>query len=108
MVVMILQNVPTSLRGELTRWMLEPRAGVFVSSLSALVRDKLWERVCQNAQGGACIMIHNAATEQGFACRFWAAGTRVVEDFDGLTLVRVLGSEGETSSAEGGKGRHDG
>ena len=41
MIVMILENVPTSLRGELSRWLLEPRAGVFVGHVSARVRDKL-------------------------------------------------------------------
>jgi CRISPR-associated protein Cas2 len=74
--------------------------------MSALVRDKLWERVCQNAQGGACVMIHNAASEQGFSCRFWGVGSRVVEDFDGLTLVRILGSEKAAgSTAETGVGQ---
>ena len=34
MVVMILERVPPSLRGELTRWMLELRAGVFVGTLN--------------------------------------------------------------------------
>jgi CRISPR-associated protein Cas2 len=55
MVVIILESVPVSLRGELTRWMLELRAGVFVGSLSAMVRDKLWEMVCskfKNKGGG--------------------------------------------------------
>jgi CRISPR-associated protein Cas2 len=30
---MILEKVPTSLRGELTRWMLEPKSGVFVGNI---------------------------------------------------------------------------
>jgi len=89
MVVMILESVPASLRGELTRWMLEPKAGVFVSDLSALVRDRLWAKVCQSSQGGACMMIHNAATEQGFAFQFWGGGSRLVEDYEGLALIRI-------------------
>ncbi len=43
MVVMLLEKVPTTVRGELTRWLLELRAGVFVGNISALVRDKLWD-----------------------------------------------------------------
>ncbi len=89
MAVMILERVPPSLRGELTRWMLEPKAGVFVGSLSAMVRDKLWEKVCQGANGGACMLIHNAANEQGFTMRSWGNTSRIVEDYEGLLLIRV-------------------
>ncbi len=46
MIVLILEKVPTSLRGELTRWLLELKAGVFVGKVSAMVRDRLWEHVC--------------------------------------------------------------
>ncbi len=45
MVVIILESVPTSVRGELTRWLLELHAGVFVGNISAMVRDKLWEMI---------------------------------------------------------------
>lgn len=85
---MVLENEPSSLRGELTRWMLEVHAGVFVGNLSALVRDRLWEEVCGRLRGGAAILLHSAANEQGFAIRFWGLPSRVVEDFDGLLLVR--------------------
>ncbi len=47
MVVFLMEKVPVSLRGEITRWMLELRPGVFVGNISALVREKLWEAVCQ-------------------------------------------------------------
>lgn len=48
MVVMIVERAPPGLRGLLTRWMLEPKAGVFVGTMSAMVRDKLWQRVCRS------------------------------------------------------------
>lgn len=69
--------------------MLELRAGVFVGSVSGMVRDRLWERVCRRARGGAAVLIHSADTEQGFAVRFWAGPRRIPEEFEGLTLVRV-------------------
>ena len=65
MVVMILESVPTSLRGELTRWMLEPKAGVFVGTVSAMVRDRLWGKVCKSVRDGGCMMIHRTNNEQG-------------------------------------------
>jgi CRISPR-associated protein Cas2 len=88
MVVIILENVPTSLRGELSRWMLEPRAGIFVGNVSGAVRDKLWQMVCTKKKSGAGLLFCNAANEQGFAIRFHGDTSRIVEDFDGLLLIR--------------------
>ncbi|MCZ2079098.1 MAG: type I-E CRISPR-associated endoribonuclease Cas2e [Bryobacterales bacterium] len=89
MVVMILERVPISLRGELTRWLLEVRAGVFAGTISARVRDKLWERACGAMGGGAGMLIHNADTEQGFSVRFWGKTGRSVVDYEGLTLIQM-------------------
>ena len=89
MVVIILERVPPSLRGELTRWMLEPRTGVFVGKLSAMVRDRLWEQVCGSMRGGAGMLLYNTDNEQSFAFRFWGSTSRSLVDFDGLTLVSV-------------------
>jgi CRISPR-associated protein Cas2 len=89
MVVLILERVPAALRGELTRWMLEPKTGVFVGRVSAMVRDLLWEKVCKAARGGGCTMIHTANREQGFAIRLHGDPSRQVEDFEGLFLIRV-------------------
>lgn len=89
MVVMILERVSTRLRGELTRWLLEPRAGVFVGTVSALVRDRLWELVCRRAGKGGVMLVHTTDNEQGFALRLWGDTTRLVRDFEGLSLVTV-------------------
>ncbi|MFZ5824070.1 MAG: type I-E CRISPR-associated endoribonuclease Cas2e [Bacillota bacterium] len=89
MTVIILEKVPVGLRGELTRWMLEPKAGVFVGSLSAAVRDRLWEKVCQGARDGGCLLVYTAANEQEFKIRMWGDTSRVPEDFEGLTLIRI-------------------
>ena len=89
MVVMVLEAVPRSLRGELTRWMLEVRAGVFLGSLSAMVRDRLWAKACQAAKDGSCILLYNTNSEQGFAIRTAGPTRRRIEDFEGLVLVRV-------------------
>ena len=89
MVVMILENVPTSLRGELTRWMLEPKAGVFVGTLSGMVRDKLWDKVCKSVKDGGCMMVQRTNNEQGFAIRYWGNLKRQLRDFDGLFLIGI-------------------
>lgn len=89
MVVMILERVPPGLRGELTRWYLEPKAGVFVGRVSALVRDCLWEKACGQAREGGCVMIHSSNNEQGYLIRSWGRSARSVEDLEGLFLIRV-------------------
>jgi len=53
------------------------------------VRDKLWEKACKNAKDGGCLMIHTTNNEQGFEMKSWGRTARVLEDFDGLSLVRM-------------------
>ena len=89
MTVIVLERVPVSLRGELTRWMLELKAGVFVGKVSAMVRDRLWERVCTNMRGGAGMLIYSSDAEQSFTMRFWGATDRAIVDFDGLSLIQI-------------------
>lgn len=89
MVVLILERVPEGLRGELTRWLLEPKAGVFVGRVSALVRDRLWEKACAKSRHGGCLMFHTSDNEQGFRILTWGNTSRSIEDFEGIFLVRV-------------------
>ncbi len=89
MIVLILERVSPSLRGELTRWFLEPKAGVFVGRTPASVRDRLWEKACSQAKDGGCLMVHSSNTEQGYKIRSWGETSRSIEDFEGLFLVRV-------------------
>lgn len=102
MVILILERVPAGLRGELSRWMIEPRAGVFVGNVSALVRDKLWDKVEQQARGGAALLLHTARTEQGFRVRSHGDPSRTPVDLEGVALVRLppLASRRKTSPAE--------
>jgi len=89
MVVLILERVSPGLRGELTRWFLEPQAGVFVGRISAAVRERLWEKACSQAGEGGCLIIHSTDNEQGYNVRTWGRTARSIEDFEGLFLVRV-------------------
>lgn len=89
MTVLILERVSPGLRGEVTRWLLELKAGVFVGQVSAMVRDKLWDLACKEVQEGAGILVHATDTEQGFAFRFHGVPGRQPVDFEGLTLLRV-------------------
>lgn len=86
-----LERVPVGVRGDLTRWMLQPATGIFVGDVSAEVRSRLWSRVCAYKRSGACVMVTAARNEQGFELR--QHGDRSVEliDADGFALVRRTG-----------------
>lgn len=89
MIVLVLEKVPVSLRGELTRWLLEPKTGVFVGRVSALVRDLLWEKVCDKMKAGGGFMIHQSDSEQGFSLRMHGKTARQVTDYEGLSLITI-------------------
>ncbi len=96
MVVMILEKVPASLRGELTRWMIEPRTGVYVGHLSARVRDKLWEKCYLGSQAGGVVQIWSTNTEQHFELRMAGDTSRLLVEAEGLQLIKVPGESSKT------------
>jgi CRISPR-associated protein Cas2 len=97
MVVMILEKVPASLRGELTRWLVEPHSGVFVGHVNATVRDRLWDKCCKAKRAGGVVQAWSTNTEQRFKMRVTGATRRSVVDFDGLQLIRLPpAQDGET------------
>jgi CRISPR-associated protein Cas2 len=89
MVVMILEKVPASLRGELSRWLIEPRPGVFVGHVNAMVRDKLWQKCCEKKRAGGVLQIWSTNTEQRFQMRAHGDTARQIVEFDGLQLIRL-------------------
>jgi CRISPR-associated protein Cas2 len=89
MVVLIVEKVTPSLRGELTRWLIQPKTGVFVGRLSARVRDLLWQRVVKNKGAGAATMLYSDNTEQGFSVCSAGDTSKVMADFEGLMLPKT-------------------
>ncbi|MGI4787791.1 MAG: type I-E CRISPR-associated endoribonuclease Cas2e [Janthinobacterium lividum] len=87
MTVLILERVPATLRGELSRWMIEPRTGVFVGKVSAMVRDSLWDKARSGAKSGAGMLLYSSPTEQGFLALSFGDTSRDLVDWEGLTLV---------------------
>ena len=94
MVIIILENVPVGLRGELSRWMLEPKSGVFVGTLTARIRDLLWEKCCSRAKTGGVIQIWNTNNEQGFSMRMHGVTSRSIEEVEDLQLIKIKGDYG--------------
>jgi len=88
MVIVIVEKVSPSLRGLLSRWLIEVKTGVFVGNLSALVRDLLWEKYLQNIAGGSALQIWTTNNEQGFDMRMAGSSDRIIADYDGLKLIK--------------------
>jgi CRISPR-associated protein Cas2 len=101
MTLIVVQRVTPSLRGMLSRWMLELKPGVFVGSISARVRNELWKLVLGLKRLGACTMVYRAANEQGLTIAAHGDDTRAVVDYDGLSLLkRLSGSKGSVPPAK--------
>jgi CRISPR-associated protein Cas2 len=82
-----MEKVPIKLRGELTRWMLEARTGVFIGNMSATVRELLWEKINEAIEQGSAMLIYSYDTEQGFQIQITGEPKRSVMDFEGINLI---------------------
>lgn len=89
MMMIVLQNVPKRLRGELTRWLLEPFPNVFIGHVSARVRDFLWEKCKKECKNGGVVQAWNTNNEQHFTMRMDGNLKRSVVDMEGLQLVYI-------------------
>ena len=86
---MIIENATTSLRGELCKWMLEVKPGVFIAKVSALVREELWKKVKDDSQAIGAILAYSAPSETGFLMEMFGEPTRSIIDLDGLQLIKI-------------------
>lgn len=89
MIVMILEKVPTSVRGELSRWLVEPRTGVFVGHVSAMVRDRLWEKCRKSRGAGGVLQVWTTNNEQRYRMRACGDTSRRIVELDGVQLVQI-------------------
>lgn len=88
--VILLERVPRSLRGDLSRWMLEPKTGVFVGDVSSRVQEHLWQRVAEMVKDGSAVLIHANDSDLRLAFEVSGVPRRELKDFDGLKLVKRL------------------
>lgn len=100
MIIIILQKVPPSLRGELSHWFIEPHTGVFIGHVSALVRDKLWEKCCQQKSAGSVIQAWSTNNEQHFEIRTNGHTSRTLLDLDGIQLPLIPHKTGRKKKSE--------
>lgn len=87
MIVLSATSVPDHLRGALSRWLLEVTPELYIGTVSARVRDELWQSVCSCTDGGTAVLAYPNDNEQGFDIRTAGPQRRTPTDFDGLTLI---------------------
>ncbi|MFQ7139093.1 type I-E CRISPR-associated endoribonuclease Cas2e [Evtepia sp.] len=89
MTVIAMDAAPEGVRGELTRWFLELKPGVFIGKVNTRIRDLLWERICQTDAANGAVMAYAAPNEQGFSLRVFGVPKRRVNDFEGIQLITI-------------------
>lgn len=93
MTVFVFDNAKPGLRGELNRWFLELKPGVFVGNVNARIRELLWERIRDGKMADGAVMVYPAANEQGFGMDIFGQPHREVVDLEGVQLIRVVAEE---------------
>ncbi|GMT48863.1 MAG: hypothetical protein IEMM0008_0402 [bacterium] len=89
MTVLILEKAPVSLRGELSRWMIQIKVGVYVGNLSHRVREKLWEKILSYKKSQNAIMVYTSNTDQGFRVLHTGETRMGIVDMDGFILTKI-------------------
>lgn len=91
MMVLILHSIRPGVRGQLTRWLIQPQTNFYVGHPSARIRDHIWKLITNeiDTKGGSAILIHPDPSEQG--CRILSYGDtpKTMRDFDGLILPKT-------------------
>ena len=86
MTVVTLTNVPSSLRGDLTKWLQEISTGVYVGNINTRIREELWKRIIDNIKQVQATMSYAKRNEIGYD--FMVHNTkREVIYYDGIPLV---------------------
>lgn len=89
MTVLVIESCSKSLRGELTKWLLEVKPGTYVGKINSMVRDKIWEKYIVSKSRLNALMVYDSNNEQGFKILMHGEPTRSVIDLDGIQMIQV-------------------
>ncbi len=87
MTVFIAADTPPAIRGMLRRWLLEPRANVFVGTLNPRVRQMLTEYVLRLAPTMSLLILTADNSSQGFSIEMHGEPDRQLVTRCGLQLI---------------------
>ena len=88
MTVLVIKNATEATRGQICRWMLEVKPGVFIAKVSAIVREAIWKLVKEDPRAPGAILAYSAPTEIGFAMEIYGEPKRSIVDMEGLQLIK--------------------
>jgi CRISPR-associated protein Cas2 len=88
MMVIVIENAPPRLRGRLSLWLLEVRAGVYVGNYNRRTRERIWGETKAMIGDGNAVIAWTALNEAGFDFDAVGANRREHADFDGFLLVK--------------------
>lgn len=98
MIFVVTENAPPKLRGRLTLWLTEIRAGTYVGAYGRRQRERLWADITALIGRGSAVMAWStSATEGGFDFLVVGDDRRVPVTVDGFTLVRFEHREKEAA-----------
>lgn len=100
MTVIVMECAPESVRGELTRWFLELKPGVFVGNVNVRIRELLWKRICETDAATGSVMVFSASNEQGFEMKVFGDPKRKVIDFEGIQLITVTETSDDATEGD--------
>ncbi len=92
MLVIVVENVPSRLRGRLAVWLLEIRAGVYVGKVNRRVREMIWDQVSTGLGEGNAAMAWSTNAESGFDFETLGTNRRIPVEMDGVKLISFLPS----------------
>lgn len=95
MLVIVVENAPSRLRGRLALWLLEVRAGVYVGKVSRRIREMIWNTLEKGLEDGNVVMAWDSNTESGFDFLTMGANRRIPKEVDGIKLVSFLPEGGD-------------
>lgn len=88
MMVLLIDDAPPRLRGMLSLWMTEVRAGVYVSDHTSKFRDSIWSAVEMNIGEGSALMLWPAnRSALGFDFKSLGADQRQEILIDGVKMM---------------------
>ncbi len=93
MMVIVVENVPPRLRGRLSLWLLEVRAGVYIGNFTRRTRERIWDEVRAMVGDGNAVIAWSAQNEAGFSFEAVGSNRRVAADVDGFLLEKFKPDE---------------
>jgi CRISPR-associated protein Cas2 len=96
MMVIVTENAPPRLRGRLSLWLLEVRAGVYIGNYTRRTRERIWSEVTAMIGDGNAVLAWTALNWAGFDFATVGANRREHADFDGFLLVKFQPPPGPT------------